>query len=150
MAEFIGVYGFDITRPINAAGITIEPVFTNAGEANTRAEDPRQFILTAVAENRRGACRRTGVRSCCGPDVLPAALGHRHRSIPTHRLGYGARSGEGRVVPRSSTLRRAGRAVARSSCETHSRPTPGRTSSISAFCGFAILGSMTGPGSGTH
>jgi len=50
MAEFIGIYGFDITRPINAAGITIEPVFTNAGEVSTRAEDPRQFILTAVGQ----------------------------------------------------------------------------------------------------
>lgn len=54
MAEFIGIYGFDITRPIKAAAITIEPVFPNAGEVHTRAEDPRQFILTAVGQIDEG------------------------------------------------------------------------------------------------
>jgi hypothetical protein len=50
MADYVGIYGFAMTRPIQAAGISIEPCFTDHKDAVLRADDPDQFFLTAVAE----------------------------------------------------------------------------------------------------
>lgn len=50
MADYVGIYGFAMTRPIQAAGISIKPCFREHKDVLLRADDPDQFFLTALAE----------------------------------------------------------------------------------------------------
>lgn len=50
MPDFVGVFGFEITRPIQAGIFAIEPCFTQHNEAKDKAEDRSHFFLTAVGQ----------------------------------------------------------------------------------------------------
>lgn len=51
MSQFLGIYGFNITKPIRVGGLQIQPVHSSYREAKDRAKDPHRFVLTAVAES---------------------------------------------------------------------------------------------------
>jgi hypothetical protein len=60
MPDFIGVYGFGMTRPTRAGAFSLHPCFSQFHEAKERAGDRRQFFLTAVGQ----------IEGSCGDDSL--------------------------------------------------------------------------------
>lgn len=59
MSDFIGVYGFGMTRPMQVGSMAIEPCFIDVAAARRSANDPKQFFLTAVGLMEEGSDERS-------------------------------------------------------------------------------------------
>lgn len=120
MPDFVGVFGFEITRPIQAGIFAIEPCFPQRHEARDKAEDRSHFFLTAVGQLKEEPyaestfdlaaaltfCQRRWVM-VTGPFRLPegTTVDQMKEKLPSELDIPAHRQGGGRLLLRDSTER---------------------------------------------